>query len=183
MILYINACVREDSRTAKIANAYLSKQTDSITELYLPTLNLKPLDNKTLKKRMAAIANQDYSDEMFDLSKQFANADKIVIAAPYWDYSFPAILKVYFENIYVTGIVSRYDGQGRPHGLCRASELVYITTAGGYYNRKYSFGLVESLASDCFGIKKVKLIKAEKLDIDGENPDQIIKDIIKEIEG
>ena len=41
---------------------------------------------------------------MFDLASQFQQADEIVIAAPYWDLSFPAILKLYLENIYVTGV-------------------------------------------------------------------------------
>ena len=41
-------------------------------------------------------------------------ADTIVIAAPFWDFSFPAALKIYIENIYVTGIVSRYGSDGRP---------------------------------------------------------------------
>ena len=55
---------------------------------------------ETLKKRTALIESGDYSDRMFDYAKQFASADTIVIAAPYWDLSFPALLKTYFENIY-----------------------------------------------------------------------------------
>ena len=38
--------------------------------------------------------------------RTIANADKIVIAAPFWDMSFPSLLKVYIENIYTIGIVS-----------------------------------------------------------------------------
>ena len=49
---------------------------------------------------------------MFRYARQFAAADKIVIAAPLWDLSFPAQLKVYLENIYVTGIVTKYSDAG-----------------------------------------------------------------------
>ena len=42
----------------------------------------------------------------------FADADDIIIAAPYWDLGFPAQLKTYIENIYVTGIVSAYNDHG-----------------------------------------------------------------------
>ena len=34
---------------------------------------------------------------MFDLAGQFAGADTIVIAAPFWDLSFPAALKQYMQ--------------------------------------------------------------------------------------
>lgn len=50
------------------------------------------------------------------------------------DLSFPARLKIYLENIYVTGIVSKYDENGRPRGLCRAERLYYVTTAGGPFD-------------------------------------------------
>ena len=56
---------------------------------------------------------------MFCYARQFAAADRIVIAAPLWDLSFPAQLKVYLENIYVTGIVTKYSEAGEPVGLCR----------------------------------------------------------------
>ena len=31
------------------------------------------------------------------------------MAAPFWDLSFPAQLKIYIESIYASGIVTRYD--------------------------------------------------------------------------
>ena len=39
----------------------------------------------------------------FRYAHQFKNADRIVIAAPFWDLSFPALLKVYIENVSVQG--------------------------------------------------------------------------------
>ena len=98
MTLYINCCVREESRTDRLARAVLQKLGGDFTELKLYEENLKPLDRETLNKRTALIEQGDYSDQMFDYAKQFANADKIVIAAPYWDLSFPATLKTYIES-------------------------------------------------------------------------------------
>ena len=60
---------------------------------------------------------------MFELARQFAAADQIVIAAPYWDLSFPAALKQYFEQINVLGITFAYTPEGVPKGLCRARKL------------------------------------------------------------
>ena len=112
---------------------------------------------------------------MFDYAKQFAGADTIIIAAPYWDLSFPATLKTYIENIYVTGIVSAYDESGMPVGLCKAKELYYVTTAGGPYDPTYSYGYIESLAKNFFGIPETHLVKVEMLDIEGYDAEEILK--------
>lgn len=181
MILYINSCVRGDSRTDKIAKAVLGKLGGEYTELYLPDENLQPLSREKLEKRTELIEQGDYNNSMFRYAKQFAAADKIVISAPYWDLSFPAILKLYIENIYVTGIVSEYSENGMPHGLCRADELIYITTSGGPYNPDFSFGYINELAKIFFGIPKVTLVKAEMLDVEGFNAEEIVSGTIEKI--
>lgn len=181
MILYINACVRKDSRTDKIARAVLQKLGGEYTEIFLPGENLQALSEEKLNKRTELIASGDYSDTMFDYAKQFAAADKIVIAAPFWDLSFPALLKDYIENIYAVGIVSEYEADGTPHGLCKADEIIYVTTAGGAYVPDYSFGYIKSLAENCFGIAKTTLIKAEMLDVIGFNADDIVSETIENI--
>ena len=174
MTLYINCCVREESRTDRLARAVLKMLGGDITELNLYRENLKPLDRDTLNKRTALIERGDYSDPMFDYAKQFASADTIVIAAPYWDLSFPATLKTYIENIYITGIVSAYDEKGMPVGLCKATELYYVTTAGGPYDPTYSYGYIESLAKNFFGIPETYLVKAEMLDIEGNDAEETL---------
>ena len=181
MTLYINCCVREESRTDRLAQAVLQKLGGDFTELKLYEENLKPLDRETLNKRTALIKQGDYSDPMFDHAKQFASADTIVIAAPYWDLSFPSTLKIYIENIYVTGIVSAYDESGMPVGLCKAKELYYITTAGGPYDPTYSYGYIESLAKSFFGIPTTHLVKAEMLDIVGNKAEEILNREINRI--
>ena len=197
MTLYINCCVREESRTDRLARAVLQKLGGDFTELKLYGENLKPLDSEMLNKRTALIEQGDYSDQMFDYAKQFAGADTIVLAAPYWDLSFPATLKTYIENIYVTGIVSAYNENGMPVGLCKAKELYYITTAGGPYDPTYSYGYttaggpydptysygyIESLAKNFFGIPETHLVKAEMLDIEGYDSEEILNREIKKSE-
>ena len=179
MKLYINCCLRKGSRTNRLAKAVLQKLGGDYTELKLYEENLRPLDSETLNKRTALIEQGDYSDPMFDYAKQFANADTIIIAAPYWDLSCPAMLKIYIENIYVTGIVSAYDENGMPVGLCKAKELTYVTTAGGPYDPTYSYGYIESLAKNFFGIPETHLVKAEMLDIIGNNAEEILKQEIE----
>ena len=180
MILYINSCVRSDSRTDRLARAVLSKMGE-YTELYLPDEGLAPLTEEALIKRTKLLSENDTIDEMFRYAKQFASADKIVISAPFWDGSFPSLLKVYIENIYAVGIVSRYDEKGMPVGMCRADELVYVTTAGGKYIPDFSYGYIKALAESCFGIKNTRLVMAEMLDIVGMDAEKILKEAIENI--
>ena len=178
MILYINACVREESRTARLAEALLQKLGGEYTELCLEEENILPLDRKALAERTALIDAGDYSSPRFERAKQFAAADTIVISAPFWDLSFPAMLKCYLENIYVTGIVSKYSDEGLPVGLCRADKLYYVSTSGGPFIPDYSFNYIRDLATQYFGIGDVQLIKAEWLDIVGNDPEAIVSDAI-----
>ena len=99
-----------------------------------------------------------------------------MIAAPFWDLSFPASLKQYLEQINVTGVTFRYSEEGVPVGLCRAERLYYVTTAGGHFvPEAYGFGYVQALAQSYYGIKDVRLIEAAGLDIDGADTDAIMK--------
>lgn len=182
MTLYINCCVREESRTDRLAQAVLQKLGGDFTELNLYEKNLKPLDRETLNKRASLIEKGNYSDPMFDFAKQFAAADIIVISAPFWDLSFPAPLKTYIENIYVTGIVSAYNENGIPAGLCRATELYYVATAGGPYDPTYSYGYIAELTKTYFGIPETYLIKAEMLDVTGYDAEEILNREISRID-
>ena len=158
MTLYINCCVREESRTKRLAKAVLHKLGGDFTELNLYEEKLKPLDREMLNKRTALIEQGDYSDTMFDYAK-----------------------KIYIENIYVTGIVSAYDESGMPVGLCKAKELYYVTTAGGPYDPTYSYGYIESLAKNFFGIPTTHLVKAEMLDVEGNDAEEILNREINRI--
>ncbi len=181
MVLYINACVREASRTDRIARALLDKIGEPFEELYLPGEDLKPLDGESLNKRTELVKSGNYSDPMFRYAKAFAAADCIVISAPFWDLSFPAILKAYFENIYVVGIVTKFGADGRQHGLCKAKKLYYVTTAGGPFVPDYSYHYVRQLATANFGIEETELIKAEMLDVDGFDAEAIVQSAIDNI--
>lgn len=181
MVLFINCCPRENSRTRYLAGKLLEK-LGTYVELNLYREGLSALNAESLAYRSRLIENRDYSDRIFDYAKQFASADVIVIAAPYWDWSFPAELKTYIENIYVTGIVSGYGSNGIPVGLCRASKLYYVTTAGGPLDERFGYGYIKTLAQDAFGIKEVALIRAEMLDIIGSDADGIVEKAAAEIE-
>ena len=113
-ILFITACVRPCSRTRQLAESVLKKLDGPVEEVCLDGTTLSALGPEGIEKREQASQNGDFSDPEFDLAKQFASADHIVVAAPYWDLMFPGVLKLYLENITVAGITFRYIDRGIP---------------------------------------------------------------------
>ena len=182
MLLYINACVRKNSRTERLAQCLLKKMDEPFTEVRLEDIRFPVTNEDYLIKRDQLIDAGDFSDPLFSLAKQFAAADRIVIAAPHWDLSFPAALKQYFEHINVRGITFVYSPEGIPRGLCRAKEIYYVMTAGGNYApEEFGFGYVRAMAQGYYGIEDVKLIHAVGLDIEGADPEQILKERMESI--
>lgn len=182
MILYINACVREESRTKKLADYLLSKTDEQVEEIRVAEADFPVVDEAFLTKRDRLIAEGRYDDPVFDFARQFAKADIITVAAPFWDLSFPAALKQYFEQINVLGLTFSYNDRGVPVGLCRATKLYYVTTAGGlYFPEEYGFGYVKALAQSFYGISDVELIKATGLDLVGADEEKILEECMKGI--
>ena len=163
-ILFINACVRQESRTYELSHYLLDKLDGEITQVNLYEENLSPVDNKVLEKR----ALRNISDEECEYARQFAKADVIVVAAPYWDLSFPSVLKIYFENITVSGITFEYSEKGRPVSKCKAKKLYYVTTSGGYIgNNNFGFDYVKAISESFFGIDDISFYSAQGLDVFG----------------
>lgn len=166
--LFVNACVRgEDSRTLTLCREYLERIDDEIVEVNLAQLNLKPFDASMVAYRTEKQTAGAWDDPIFDLSRQFAAADDIVIGAPYWDLSFPAMLKVYIEHVSVCDLTFHYTEDARCEGICNARHLTFITTCGGLveganYGYEYLCGIARM-----FGIPEVRFIAAEQLDVVG----------------
>ncbi len=166
-LYYINACVRQESRTKKIADEWIASLTEpyEINERNLSELSLQPLNEESLRQRSRLIAQGDYSSPYFDEAKLFASADLIVIAAPYWDFSFPSSVKVWVENISISGLTFRYTEQGFPEGLCRARKMVYFTTAGGMIgDNNFGYDYLRTLFRSLYGIPEAELHMKEYLD-------------------
>ncbi len=168
-VLFVNACLRGDeSRTLALCREYLEGMED-VKEVNLAELKLEPYYAGPVAFRAQLEANGNFSDGLFDLAKDFAEADEIVIGAPYWDLSFPAALKVYVEHVCAMGITFHYTEQGACEGLCKAGRLTYLTTCGGRvegmnFGYEYFCGIAKM-----FGIPETRFVAAENLDVVGND--------------
>lgn len=181
MILFIDACARKESRTRRLAEHLLHRLGGDIVSVKLYDIAFPVCDEAFIEKRSALASAGDFTDPVFDLARQFAAADKIVIAAPFWDLSFPSVLKQYIEQICVTGLTFYYDETGVPRGMCKADKLYYVTTAGGtYFPEEYGYGYIKTVAQGFFSIADTVLIKAVGLDIYGADTEKIMNDAISQ---
>ena len=181
-VLFVNACVRRQSRTRFLAQQLLARLHRPVEEVDLGKVSFPAVDGAFLARRDRLIEQGDTDSPEFALSRQFARAETVVIAAPYWDLSFPAALKQYLEQINVVGLTFRYSPQGVPVGLCRASRLYYVTTAGGCFApEEYGFGYVKALCQGYYGIQDVRKLQAVGLDLDGADVEAILQKSVDSI--
>lgn len=126
-LIIIDSCMRPESRTRKVldaAKAVLSSRYD-IETIDVNAAGLSALTPETLAERSAG----KVPESTVRLARRIAAADRIVIAAPFWDMSFPAVLKAFFENMSLYGVTFTDNGQTCT-GLCRCQRVMYITTRG-----------------------------------------------------
>lgn len=126
-LIIIDSCMREESRTRVILNAakeVLSARYD-IETIDVNALALPPVTPEVLKERTSGRV----PEETVAIAGKIASADRIVIASPFWDMSFPAILKSFFENMSLYNVTFTDDGT-TCSGLCKCRKVLYITTRG-----------------------------------------------------
>jgi len=127
-LVVIDACIRgEESRTRRLAEPIveaLAKRYE-ITRFDLTKMPLEPLTPATFAERMAGKVPQ----WAVEAARTLAEADRIVVAAPFWDMSFPAVVKVFFEHTSLFDITFSDNGRSCV-GLCKCEKVMYITTRG-----------------------------------------------------
>lgn len=175
-ILWIDACVRPESRTRKLAQAVLTKLNGQITTLRLSEEDIRPLDDTALEERDRALEQNACDSPVLRYARQFAQADTIVIAAPYWDLSFPSLLKVYIEAVNIIGVVFYYNDSGEPVSLCRAKRLIYVTTAGGKIFADLGYDYIRTLAEAFYQIPHIRCFRAEGLDLIDADPAKLLQE-------
>ncbi|MDD5832586.1 MAG: NAD(P)H-dependent oxidoreductase [Clostridiales bacterium] len=190
-ILLINSCVRPESRTKRLSDRLIRRLVSStgsdtevtVNEIELQKESIQPLDFASLSDRDKLAAAGDFSSDMFRYARMVSEADILVFAAPFWDMSFPASLKVFIEAVMVKGLVFSYAPDGMPVSLCRASRMYYVSTAGGPVGPvHYGYDYIKMISEYFFGVKECCLIQAEMLDMDGMDPDRIVDDKLNEID-
>ncbi len=127
-LLYIDACIRdEQSRTKRIATPIVEalKQKYEVQTLVINDLDLSIVKKELITKRN----NGDIDPQVMSWAESVRDADRIVIAAPFWDMSIPAALKNFLELCSIFDVTFKSDNK-TCYGNCKAEKMLYITTRG-----------------------------------------------------
>lgn len=187
-LLYIDCCIRrEESRTRQLAEAFLDELDKrgnfSIEKLVLTEEALLPLAGGFFQQRESLLEAGALDHPRFRYAHGFANADRIVVAAPFWDLSVPALLKIYIENVSVQGITFEADPENKLlYGICRADKLMFLTTRGGAYEDsplETGVPMMRNLTA-FFGIRVFDTIAADGMDLLILPPEVILGRAIRE---
>ena len=181
-ILFINACIRPESRTLILARHLLSKLTGQVEEVNLEKEAIPSLTGERLQYRQELLSAERFDDPMLRYAGQFKDADVIVIAAPYYDLSFPSSLKNYLEAVACVGLTFYYDENEVAQTNCKARKLYYVSTGGGILKKQFGFEYARALAGEIFHIFDVQGFFAEKLDLIGAEPEKNMEDALREID-
>jgi len=182
-LLFVDCCISqrgEESRTKALANAFLKAFQASHSDWEVETVSqetllaLKPFNVEMLNERDALGSVGAYDAPVFEQARRFRLADAVVVAAPYWDMSYPAALKTYIEYISAVGLTYHYEMDGC-HGDCAAEKLVYLTS-GGDFEHEDSIGVLHwRQLCGLFGIGQFDYVFAGGMDIDPAKTPELLE--------
>lgn len=178
--LIIDCCIRRDaSRTRQLLRAF----TDALPESYekeflvLDEEDMNCFRGEYFEQRQRLLDAGQSDHPRFRYAHQLAEADIAVIAAPFWDLSFPALLKIYIEQCSVDGITFT-STHGGLKGLCKGTDLVYLTTRGGIFEgapMEMGSRYLEAMHS-FFGFDRYHCIAAEGMDMSCFDHEKVLEE-------
>lgn len=127
-LLYIDACIRNnESRTKRIAIPIVEalKEKYEVTTIVLNDLKLEVVQEELITKRNNGVIDP----VVMSWAELVRDADRIVIAAPFWDMSIPAALKVFLELCSIFDVTFKSNDK-TCYGNCKAEKMLFITTRG-----------------------------------------------------
>lgn len=146
-VLFIKANDRpiEQATSVKLYEAFAktykeAHPNDEIAELDLFAENLPYYGNDMIMAMWKAgngieltADEQKRADLVNKYLNQFADADKVVIAFPMWNFSAPAILHTYVDYLSQAGKTFKYTAEGAV-GLMGDKKVALLSARGGVYS-------------------------------------------------
>lgn len=161
---------------------------DTVTTLDLYSEEIPLIDSDVLSawgKFQAGQADQVTAEEgrkvnrLGVLSDQFVAADKVIFAAPMWNFGYPPLMKAYMDGaMVVSGKTFKYTDKG-PQGLLNNKKAVILEASGSHFTgtpieafthaSNHLKGILNFI-----GIQDVTVVKAEGLAQSPDKRDEII---------
>ena len=158
-IAVIDSTIRKESRTRIILNNVLKRNDVEFFVINLNNLDLFPTN-------MSNFDVKDTDEKFLNIARELAACDGVIVAAPFWDMTYPALLKNFIEKMSVFNIMFIDDGVTCV-GISKLKFMLFITTRGMNIKDYSKFdGASFSLKSLCllWGIPNFACVSAYNLD-------------------
>ena len=187
-VLYITANPKSAQTSFSLAagEAFIEKYqaanpSDEVVVLDLFKSNIPYIDEDVFSgwgKLAQGVAFNDLSEaeqskvsRLGELNEQFIKADKYVFVTPFWNFSYPPVMKAYLDAVSVANKSFKYTAEGVPVGLLTDKKAIHIQARGGYYSQ-------EPMASLELGNRHIEVMmnffgvpSFETLVVEGHNKD------------
>ncbi|BCB02737.1 FMN-dependent NADH-azoreductase [Bacillus sp. KH172YL63] len=156
-VLYITAHPHDDTQSYSmaVAKAFINtyqevNPDDQIVHLDLYNAHIPHIDADVFSgwgklqsgKGFEELTGEEQKkvNRLNELSDQFISADKYVFVTPFWNFSFPPLMKAYIDSVAVAGKSFKYTEQG-PVGLLTDKKAIHIQARGGIYSEGPAAGM------------------------------------------
>jgi len=146
-VLYIQASPRDDrSKSIAIADAFLADYKevnpgDTVRKINLFQADLIPFDGLAVAAKYTILHGKEPSAEEADawnvvqaVIKEFASADKYILAVPMWNFSIPYRLKQYIDILVQPACTFSYSPEKGYIGLVTGKRAFIAYARGGEYS-------------------------------------------------
>jgi NAD(P)H dehydrogenase (quinone) len=148
-----NAALAKAIEEEIIANGGQIKVKDLYAMHWDPVLNMEDL-----KGLYSGTIPPDVKQEQTDV----AWADLVIMLAPVWWYSIPAILKGYIDRVFSFGFAYKYTATG-PLGLLKGKKGLFVTTSGANRQDAEMGGMMTTLNKSLMGVFSFSGFEEKKL--------------------
>jgi NAD(P)H dehydrogenase (quinone) len=133
---------------AKVIEEEFASRGDQVKVKDLYAMNWNPiLSQADFQGFHSGTIPADIKQEQADI----AWADYVVMVAPVWWYSVPAILKGYIDRVFSVGFAYKYTSTG-PLGLLKGKKGLAVTTSGANVQDAEYGGMIVTLEKSLIGV-------------------------------
>ena len=142
LVISAHPCTAEQSTTMQLLNQFLKTYQAAHPADQIEQINVFNQPIPMINQSMLASWGQDYDalskEQQQTLTaweqyaEQFLASDKIIIANPIWNLTFPASLKHWFDAIMRSGKTFKYTENG-PVGLAAGKKVMHLQSNGSVW--------------------------------------------------
>lgn len=150
-VLYITANPNDEAASVSMAtgNSFIDEYkkqnpNDEVVHIDLFKENIPFIDAEVFSgwgKLASGTSFEELSEQeklkvsrLGELNEQFISANKFVFVTPFWNFSYPPVMKAYLDAVSVAGKSFEYSDEGQPIGLLTDKKALHIQARGGLYS-------------------------------------------------